>query len=443
MRPTVGAIAIASLVLMGCSYHNAVYNAERLYAQGEAHRRGGEDSLAVARYTDVVRKTGQALRARADASWAPEALFLLGRSYLRLGDLRAAKAALTEAVSSAPDERRRGRALVYLAAVQAELGDRVTAMETVGTALSSSLEGPVLADAHMLRGHLLLERGYTDQGWWDMDRAEEADRAVGVEAGLERLRWTIHHGDRPRTTLAMNALLALPGAGNRLDSIAALTMKAVDRWGAESIGDMLAAADTAGWGGTDRGRVQLLRAELLDRAGDESSAEEVATRVARGLGPGAAEARLLLASWRARDARDLADVYDLRSSLLPAGDDPRVARRLVAIDDLERLTVVGLEDPLGWFAAGEVARDRLGARYLARGLFLAYADQDPGAPWTPKALLAALEISPDEGDRAWLRGRLEGHARSPYVLAARGGSTAGLGALEEDLAVRLRELVRQ
>lgn len=443
MSPARGAIAVASFVLAGCSYHNTVYNAERLYTQAEGHRREGRDSLATARYLDVVRKTGQALRARAGAEWAPDALFLLGRSHLRLGDLRAANAALTQAVRTAPDEHRRGQALVYVAAVQAELGDPAAAMENVGMALSGALEGPVLADAHMLRGRLLLEGGFTDQGWWDMDRAEEADDAVGVEAGLERLRWTVHHGDRPRTGRALDALFSHSEAGVRLDSIAVLVRGARDQWGPARAADLLSGVAAASWDGAERGRAQLLRAELLREAGDAAGADATALLVANGIGPVAAEARLLVASWRAREARDLGDVYGLRPSLLPSGDDPRVARRLGAIDDLERLAVAGLEDPLGWFAAGEVARDQLGAGYLARGLFLAYADQAPTAPWTPKALLAALESSPDEGDRAWLRGRLEVHARSPYVLAARGGSAAGLEALEEDLAVRLRELVRQ
>ena len=60
-----------------------------------------------------------------------------------------------------------------------------------------------------------------------------------------------------------------------------------------------------------------------------------------------------------------------------------------------------------------------------------------------KALLAALETSVEEGDRAWIRGRLEAYPESPYVLAAHGGSAAGFAELEEELEVRLRELTRE
>jgi hypothetical protein len=117
-----------------------------------------------------------------------------------------------------------------------------------------------------------------------------------------------------------------------------------------------------------------------------------------------------------------------------------VARFLAALEEAAALTELGLTIPLAWFAAAEVARDGLGAHRLARGLFLAYADGAPEEPWAPKALLAALAVSPEEGDRAWLRGRLEAKGESPYVLAARGEPAPGFEALEEELARRLSEM---
>ena len=71
------------------------------------------------------------------------------------------------------------------------------------------------------------------------------------------------------------------------------------------------------------------------------------------------------------------------------------------------------------------------------------SDQVPDDPWVPKALLAALDASPDGGDRAWMRGRLEAYSDSPYVRVAHGGGTAGFTELEEELEVRLSELSRQ
>ncbi|NNL29867.1 MAG: hypothetical protein HKO77_02530, partial [Gemmatimonadetes bacterium] len=113
---------------------------------------------------------------------------------------------------------------------------------------------------------------------------------------------------------------------------------------------------------------------------------------------------------------------------------------LAQVDDYAN---AGLDDPIGLFAAGEVARDRLGANHVARGLMLAYADGPHDEPWKAKALLAALELTELAGDRAWLLGRLEAFRDNPYVLAALGDAAAGFEALEEELEVRLDELARE
>jgi len=149
-----------------------------------------------------------------------------------------------------------------------------------------------------------------------------------------------------------------------------------------------------------------------------------------------------LAAWQLGEARALLEIRDVLSVLLPGVEDERVARLVEHVQGMMYLTEQGFSDPLAWFAAAEMARDDLGAPELARGLFLAYADAAPGEPWVPKALLAALAVSEREGDRAWLRGRLEGEAGSPYVLAARGEPALGLEALEEELARRLEPMPR-
>ena len=442
MRIARVAITIAGVVtlLAGCTYYNAVYNAGHLYEEAERLRRAGQDSISRARYLDVIGRTAEAYRARPESEWAGEALFLLGRSRLRLGELTAAQTALREAVRVSPDATMRSRVLVYLAAVLAEGGNEWKAIAHVNEALSGRLEDATLAEAHLLRGRLLLANDYADLGSWDLDRAAAVLTEVRVEAGLERLRWGIHHADRDRSRQAASRLLSYAEAGGRMDTIAALMVSASERWGPSVAADLLAATDTSTWDREARGRIRVERARFLHEGGDTASASEQAWNVARGLGDSAAEARILLATWHLEGARDLAAAHSVRRILLPAGGHPEVDALVAAVEALEVFTGIGLDEPLGWFAAAEVARDELGADYLARGLFLAYADGAPEDGWAPKALLAALEVSPSEGDRAWLRGRLETHWESPYVLAAYGGPAAGFEALEEELQVRLREI---
>lgn len=431
-------LVAGALSAAACSYHNVLYNARDLLAEGEAARRAGNDSLATLRYRDVVRKTGDALRARPGSDWSDDVLVLHGLARLRLGELREARAALEDALSTGAEAQTDAR--VYLASLHAELGDRDEALRQVNVALDETLRGPARSEAHLLRGRLFLERGFFDQGGWDLDRAAEAGAGIRTEADVERLRWSIRYEDRDRAYLAFRSLLGHPRAGVRADTVVALAQRGQAVWGSATVADMLSPVSSSEWDRVARGKVALTRARLLDAAGDTAEARREAMDVASGLGSAANDARLLVARWRLERARDLDDVYGTRRLLLPAGRDDRVAEQLAQIDLMEAFTGMGYERPLGFFAAAEVARDQLGARYVARGLFLAYAAAAPEQPWVPKALLAALDISPDEGDRAWLRGRLEDSRSSPYVLAATGEPTAGFQELEEELDVRLSEL---
>lgn len=443
MRRARTTLPVCALLLGGCSYHNVIYNAERLFDVGEDHRRAGRDSLAWVAYRDVIQKTGQAYRARPESDWACDALILLGRSQLRLGDLRAARAAFQEAETGPKGCADLGDLDVYLASISAEVGDRRGALDRLNAALETELSEAAAAEAHLLRGRLLLERGLVEHGWWDLDRATELDPGARTAAGLVALRWSVTRGDRERGRRSLERLFSYPEAGARADSIIGLTSMARARWNPGVAASLLEGVDDAEWDRPARARVALHRARLLHEAGDTTAAQAQALAVASGLGSSAADARLLLADWRLTAASDLQQVYAVRRILLPSGSDSRVASRLAAIDELQAYAEAGLDEPLGWFAAAEVARDRLGADYVARGLLLAYADAAPDDPWAPKALLAAIEISSEVGDQAWLRGRLEAHRDSPYVLAALGGPAAGFEALEEELEVRLRDLSRQ
>ena len=203
MRP-VGALVVASLVFLpGCLHHNVVHNAKRLYADAENDRRAGRHSLAEIRYADVVRKTGEALRARPEGDWGDEALLLMGRSRLRLGELREARVALELLAATAEDSTLRRETEVYLAVLSAELGDSGSALDRVSRALEGPLDGEAQAEAHLLRARLLLASGETDLAWWDLDRAVDANPDVRIEAGIERYRWAVHrtslkHFVRPR-----------------------------------------------------------------------------------------------------------------------------------------------------------------------------------------------------------------------------------------------------
>lgn len=431
----VGVVSVAA----GCAYHNTIYNAERIFSEAEASRLQGRDSVARVAYREVIARTGAAYRSRPRSDWAGQALLLLGRARLRLGELHAAHAAL-QAARDRVDASAIGTVDVFLAAALADADRDAEALDVVNRALESPLADPARAEALLVRGRLLLSAGAIEAGLADLAVASETVRDVRVEAGLIRLDWAVRAGDRDRARDALEALLSYGEGGDRIEVIKGLIAAAADRWSTGAAAQLLSAVGASAWEREARGRIRLERARLLHASGDTASAAEQAWSVARGLGTASDEARVLLARWRLAAARDLPEVYSARTMLLPAGGHPEADRLVEAIDALESYTDRGYDEPLAWFAAAEIARDRLGAYLVARGLFLAYADGAGDAPWAAKALLAALAVSPGEGDRAWLRGRLEAHAQSPYVLAASGGATAGFEALEEELQVRLREI---
>lgn len=436
-----GAAAVgAAMALSGCVYYNALYNAERLFMEGETYRREGRDSLADARYADVVRKAAKGFRQEPDGEWADEALLLMGRAYLRLGEVREARAALTQASEKAGDEQGRLAAELNLGVSMAMAGDMGRATGLLNRAIQGLSSRTLRAEGHLWRGRALLTMGEVDAGWWDLDQAA-TDEDFRLEASLARVDWGVRLGNRDRVQEGVNRLLGLREAGLRVDTVARLVRAAADRWGDPSAAELLAGADTARWARTPRGMIRLTRATLLRAAGDTALASAEVRRVADGIGPSAAQARLDLAAWQLAQARDLVNLRDALPILLPAVMDPEVARMAADVQLAVELSDRGLQEPLAWFAAAEVARERLGATELAQGLLLAYVDAAPSDPWVPKALLAALALSEDEGDRAWLRGRLEGRADSPYVLAASGEPALGLEALEEELARRFQEMI--
>jgi hypothetical protein len=250
-------------------------------------------------------------------------------------------------------------------------------------------------------------------------------------------------GDDPmRVRESVRRLLSYPEAATRADALLALLRRAERRWGSRACATFLDGAEDAAWERDVRDRMVLEHARMLRRAGAAADADLRARSVADGRGPWAAEARVTLASWTLEAANDVGDIFGLRGVLLPAVDREEVSGLLADIERIEALAFAGLDDPLAWFLAGEIARDVVGAPRVARDLFLAYATSAQDEPWAPKALLAALQLTDDEAGRARLLERLERYPRSPYVLAARGRPAVGFEALEEELLSRLSGIRR-
>jgi hypothetical protein len=423
-------------VLSGCVYLNLIFNARRLFDEAERDRWDGREVEARALYDSVVAKAARSYRAEPEGEWADDALYLLGRAYLRRGELAEAAAALERTLEISDDPEIRAGALLYLGEAAISTGERARGLALLNDALRVLEPGPLRAEGHFWRGRILLETDESAAGWWDLDRAAEADSRYRVASGLERLRWGVANGDSVRVREGVSRLLALPEARVREDSLLALVGRAAELWGAGAGARLLEGASGAAWPQDARDRLTLARARLRLEAGMAAAAEADALAVADAVRPEATEARLFLARLRSAEAREVEDLESVRAVLLPSVADPRVLDLLETIRMVEILAdgAPGDMPPESLFAGAELARDELGAPVLARRLLSRYAEFQ--TRWRGKALLAAAQLADDAVERSAILEELARTPGDPYARLSRAGGSAppGMARLEVQLA---------
>lgn len=418
-----GALLVA-LLFVGCAYYNALYNARRLYDDARTAADRGEANAAANAHRESLEKAARSLSRDPDGRWADDALLLIGQNHLALGDCRASAAALERALRQSADPDLVAEARAYLGAARYCLEDPAGAIPLLDQSLARLEPGSVSAGfAHLWRARARFDTGAADSAWDDLERAADRDDALGRAAALEQIVRALR-ADRPDPAVrAFHRLLADPAGDLHADSLRRLSARLADRWGGAVARHALDPAPTAPWPGDVRDGLVIQRARHAAAAGDTALAlEELTASASRSaIGP-ANIARLAIAALRLASADDVSDLEQIRRTLLPAIAD-REARRIIhgigLVGGLMEQTRMG--QPLALFAAAEVARDVLGARTLARRLFVGYADVAGPRPWSTKALLAALHLDPPPAEEAVLRERL-GQANDIYAAAARGGA---------------------
>lgn len=426
----------------GCVYLNSLYNARQRFDDGERARVEGRSDEARVAYADAARKASESFRREPEGPWADDALYILGRAHFREGAYASAIGALEEALFRADDPDVRRGAMLYLGAALTEVGDRARARALLDGAIVELAMHPLLGEAHYWRARLHLAEGQVDQALFDLARAETANADLRIPVLFERLAHGIEANDTTLAFRAATGLLSDTRAGILSDSIGALVARASRRWGPDAAAALLAPVRTGDWPPGPRDRLLLQRIGLLIEAGDTLAVESEAGWAMQGSTPGAEAARLVVARIRLARVEEVMQLEGVRRVLLPGGGLPPVAELAADIRRVELLEGWGAaEDPLAWFVAAELARDRLGSPRLARGLFLRFASEAPDNPWAGKAILAALATTPDSRSDAALRAGLEARGGDPYVAQAQGRTPVeiNLGELEG----RLHQIVSE
>jgi tetratricopeptide (TPR) repeat protein len=297
---------------------------------------------------------------------------ILGQAAFQLGQPEAADSLLTAALDAMKDDGRRAELSYDRARARRQLG-RLDAADADLRAASKLKPG--WAPPRLERVKLLVQTGRGDSASAEFARIMSRSYAGVVEQTI--------------VETAHEAVETNPAAGVQL----------------------LAGVEEAGLLRANRADLVELRGALALTVGDTAAAMADFSLV-RDLAPdspAAVDAYLALGRIGLRRAASTQDLEAVRSTLTravtnPSGNNLGEVRHLL---ELSRKVAFWVDrGGLGYMAAAEAARDELNAPRLARHLFLEYADRDPQALWAPKAILAAIELSPV--DSAGVSSRTDG-----------------------------------
>lgn len=426
--------ALALLLVLsssGCAYFNSMWTAEQYAKDARRFERRGQVSEARSKWALAAERAERVVIRHPRSRWADDALTLQAEGLARSGACEEAADVIARVRAGVADRALRERA---------DLADAECA----------------LAANHPAQAEAALALPLASK---DDTRRSRAAYLAGRTAAL-RLDYAaaVTHFERSREPAALSARArALLAAGRTTEAAAALETLTAPRFETERAELLSQLAAVGDHETASRALDRLLargqrmpfqeQARLLiadaDRRLAQGDDEEAAARYRRAalIAPVATtEAgmasvgvqRVLIA--RAQQPSDLKPIEaELARLSMESGGAAGTARSLL---DLVRQAMRVAETFGAGLRVAELTRDSLGAPALAGRLFLDLAARDTASLYTPKALLAAIQLLPDRRDSivAVLDAR---YAASPYSRALHGEASVAYAAAEDSLAREL------
>ena len=402
------ALALISLTVAGaCAYYNGLYNARGLVRRAESAARDGRDSAAIAAWREAAAKADTVIARYPRSRWADDALLVSGTAAALSGDCAHGLARLVQWQSHpSANVRQDARASIARGACLVRQGEGARALDTLASFVRH--RDPTLAQlAAPWAARAALATGRADSAA-DFARIAGSD-ALDAELAIAAL--ASGHADVAARILRQRATewRSLAPISASLEALAQS-----HRARADSIVDL---AQRGRASRLDRARLSIAAGAWSERADDTPRARQRYERALEMMGDTAviADVTMRLALL---DVRSAATIDDARSLVDAARTRGPANAGLASVDTALRLAAQLSEaiDSSGAsrFLAAEVARDRVGARPLARALFVGVARDHPNSPLAPKALLAAAELSPDSAGvwRSMVRVK---YGTSPYA----------------------------
>jgi hypothetical protein len=264
-----------------------------------------------------------------------------------------------------------------------------------------------------------------------------------AEARVESLTRAIAIGDSVRW---IGTLPTLMDEGTPLrwnDTVRTLIAASARRWGPGFVSAAIPADAGERIAETQRLRLRMLRAELLAAAGDTAAAIDAALDIAAlSASETSSQARVSVARWLLASMQDPEQLQRVRSVLLPAFSWPDALQLIQKLRAVDVLLGRSAEDPVALFVAAEMARDELNAPGLARALFVRHGAAAQPDTWSGKSLLAAMQLSTTDVQRAEVERHLDAAGGSVYVQAVRGSADSTAFQLAETALQREATILR-
>lgn len=410
----------------GCVYYNGLWNAHRWAADAQKQERDGRSEAAVVSWSQAAVEAESVAARHPHSGWLPDALVTAAEGLAGSRDCTLAATYFARIPPVTTDSALLERAALAQATCALATGD-VDGAEAFAKPVLTSKDKQRRSRAALLAGRAAAQRGSFDEAAALLGRSSER------RAGVEEILALLDAGRTERADSLCDALVGRKPLEEDWDSIfVAFAREAGPSVTSRIIGRVVPRARlTAG----ERARLLLADGFRLLDARDPTAADHRFVQAAKAA-PDSAEADQAEVAriWaRVAQVQSLDSIAAFRLELQPyssSGGGVTDARHLEAV--LKQLT--GPDTSItGVFRAGELARDSLYANPLAVALLLDFAGRHPNSVFAPKAIVAALPLSPEHAD-SLSRTLTERYAASPYSLALRGAPSPGYSAAEDSLA---------
>ncbi len=416
-------------------YFNTYYNADRLFKQGVKEMKEGRPSSGRGTLGVSIEKAERIVRTKPGSRWADDALRLIVRARLLREEWEETRDAAEQLLGYARTERDSAEVAGFLGAAEFHLGHHARADSLLTVALPLAKREAERGDFLLYRGRARVALGRSDAADEDLREAIRL-RPKWLAPQLARARLLATAGRSAETTAALERLLALQVSRAAEDTIVETFAEAA-KLGPESALAALAEVETSARSRAGQAALVKLRADLRAAAGEVEKARSDYELTA-GLAPGSTAARQAEFVALCMDLASVATVeaflalkprFEAVASMAAGRLDPEATQ---LSEKVLKVAFWISEGRLGLLLAAETARDQLRLPRLARELFLTYGDLRAEDPWAPKAILAAIALSPVDSGAAngsmpgpspeELRRRLlEDYRDSAYVQALVGG----------------------